>query len=344
MLHPSLPSQTGIRSTIAGLAAACILCGCSSRIYTTLSEAGAPLPADSVRLFTEDLPRPAASRKIGELTISSSSENADERNREAVDLAVRATAGIGGDALSVTEQNETATSNGTTYTLSADLLRIDGRDTSATMRFDPPLRLRSKHPAKVIRRMNDRQRNRLPRHLFYGSAGAGFVISDPYTIDGAPYDGSTAGIAYNAGYDYCFARGFTLGLRYACFRMKAELSIPHPIAPISSVLRCNIGTHYAAPEAGYSFRVGNKFMFSALAGIGYVNYFERMEGTRFSLDGFGTHGIVRATLLLSKRLDIGAEVGGYSSYFTSSALETADFDGHAGIKYVSIAMGLHLHF
>ena len=85
-------------------------------------------------------------------------------------------------------------------------------------------------------------------------------------------------------------------------------------------------------------------MFSALAGIGYVNYFERMEGTRFSLDGFGTHGIVRATLLLSKRLDIGAEVGGYSSYFTSSALETADFDGHAGIKYVSIAMGLHLHF
>lgn len=138
--------------------------------------------------------------------------------------------------------------------------------------------------------------------------------------------------------------GFTLGLRYACFRMKAELSIPHPIAPISSILRCNIGTHYAAPEAGYSFRVGNKFMFSALAGIGYVNYFERMEGTRFSLDGFGTHGIVRATLLLSKRLDIGAEVGGYSSYFTSSALETADFDGHAGIKYVSIAMGLHLHF
>lgn len=130
---------------------------------------------------------------------------------------------------------------------------------------------------------------------------------------------------YNAGYDYCFARGFTLGFRYACFRMKAELSIPHPIAPISSVLRCNIGTHYAAPEAGYSFRVGNKFMFSALAGIGYVNYFERMEGTRFSLDGFGTHGIVRATLLLSKRLDIGAEVGGYSSYFTSSALETADF-------------------
>ena len=208
------------------------------------------------------------------------------------------------------------TSNGTTYTLSADLLRIDGRDTSATMRFDPPLRLRSKHPAKVIRRMNDRQRNRLPRHLFYGSAGAGFVISDLYTIDGAPYDGSTVGIAYNAGYDYCFARGFTLGLRYACFRMKAELSIPHPIAPISSILRCNIGTHY----------------------------FERMEGTRFSLDGFGTHGIVRATLLLSKRLDIGAEVGGYSSYFTSSALETADFDGHAGIKYVSIAMGLHLHF
>lgn len=162
MLHPSLPSQTGIRSTIAGLAAACILCGCSSRIYTTLSEAGAPLPADSVRLFTEDLPRPASSRKIGELTISSSSENADERNREAVDLAVRATAGIGGDALSVTEQNETATSNGTTYTLSADLLRIDGRDTSATMRFDPPLQLRSKHPDKVIRRMNDRQRNRLP--------------------------------------------------------------------------------------------------------------------------------------------------------------------------------------
>lgn len=85
------------------------------------------------------------------------------------------------------------TSNGTTYTLSADLLRIDGRDTSATMRFDPPLRLRSKHPAKVIRRMNDRQRNRLPRHLFYGSAGAGFVISDLYTIDGAPYDGSTVG-------------------------------------------------------------------------------------------------------------------------------------------------------
>ena len=127
MLHPSLPSQTGFRSTIAGLAAACILCGCSSRIYTTLSEAGAPLPADSVRLFTEDLPRPASSRKIGELTISSSSENADERNREAVDLAVRATAGIGGDALSVTEQNETVTSNGTTYTLSADLLRIDGR-------------------------------------------------------------------------------------------------------------------------------------------------------------------------------------------------------------------------
>ena len=283
MLHPSLPSQTGFRSTIAGLAAACILCGCSSRIYTTLSEAGAPLPADSVRLFTEDLPRPASSRKIGELTISSSSENADERNREAVDLAVRATAGIGGDALSVTEQNETATSNGTTYTLSADLLRIDGRDTSATMRFDPPLRLRSKHPAKVIRRMNDRQRNRLPRHLFYGSFGAGFVVSDLYTIDGTPYDGSTAGIAYNAGYDYCFARGFTLGLRYACFRMKAELSIPHPIAPISSILRCNIGTHYAAPEAGYSFRVGNKFMFSALAGIGYVNYFERMEGTRFSL-------------------------------------------------------------
>ena len=192
--------------------------------------------------------------------------------------------------------------------------------------------------------MNDRQRNRLPRHLFYGSFGAGFVVSNLYTIDGAPYDGSTAGIAYNAGYDYCFARGFTLGFRYACFRMKAELSIPHPIAPISSVLRCNIGTHYAAPEAGYSFRVGNKFMFSALAGIGYVNYFERMEGTRFSLDGFGTHGIVRATLLLSKRLDIGAEVGGYSSYFTSSALETADFDGHAGIKYVSIAMGLHLHF
>ena len=115
MLHPSLPSQTGFRSTIAGLVAACILCGCSSRICTTLSEAGAPLPADSVRLFTEDLPRPASSRKIGELTISSSSENADERNREAVDLAVRATAGIGGNALSVTEQNETATSNGTTY-------------------------------------------------------------------------------------------------------------------------------------------------------------------------------------------------------------------------------------
>jgi len=126
---------------------------------------------------------------------------------------------------------------------------------------------------------------------------------DLYTIDGAPYDGSTAGIAYNAGYDYCFARGFTLGLRYACFRMKAELSIPHPIAPISSILRCNIGTHYAAPEAGYSFRVGNKFMFSALAGIGYVNYFERMEGTRFSLDGFGTHGIVRATLR-SRRLQL----------------------------------------
>ena len=233
MLHPSLPSQTGFRSTIAGLVVACILCGCSSRIYTSLSEAGAPLPADSVRLFTEDLPRPASSRKIGELTISSSSENADERNREAVDLAVRATAGIGGDALSVTEQNETVTSNGTTYTLSADLLRIDGRDTSATMRFDPPLRLRSKHPAKVIRRMNDRQRNRLPRHLFYGSAGAGFVISDLYTIDGAPYDGSTVGIAYNAGYDYCFARGFTLGLRYACFRMnKRFVEGQHLASPI----------------------------------------------------------------------------------------------------------------
>ena len=121
MLHPSLPSQTGFRSTIAGLVVACILCGCSSRIYTSLSEAGAPLPADSVRLFTEDLPRPASSRKIGELTISSSSENADERNREAVDLAVRATAGIGGDALSVTEQNETVTSNGTTYTYSQKL-------------------------------------------------------------------------------------------------------------------------------------------------------------------------------------------------------------------------------
>ena len=155
MLHPSLPSQTGFRSTIAGLAAACILCGCSSRIYTTLSEAGAPLPADSVRLFTEDLPRPASSRKIGELTISSSSENADERNREAVDLAVRATAGIGGDALSVTEQNETVTSNGTTYTLSADLLRIDGRDTSATMRFDPPEKPRQRNPGRHFQRLHE---------------------------------------------------------------------------------------------------------------------------------------------------------------------------------------------
>jgi len=65
---------------------------------------------------------------------------------------------------------------------------------------------------------------------------------------------------------------------------------------------------------------------------------------RFMPGGSAPPASVRATLLLSKRLDIGAEVGGYSSYFTSSALETADFDGHAGIKYVSIAMGLHLHF
>lgn len=57
--------------------------------------------------------------------------------------------------------------------------------------------------------------------MFYGRFGAEFVVSDLCTIDGAPYDGSTVCIACNAGYDYCFARGFTVGLRYACFRMKA---------------------------------------------------------------------------------------------------------------------------
>lgn len=71
------------------------------------------------------------------------SEDADERNRKAVDPAGCTTADLGGDALSIPEQNETVTPNGRTYSLSADLLRIDGRDTSATIRFDPPLRLRS---------------------------------------------------------------------------------------------------------------------------------------------------------------------------------------------------------
>ena len=343
MLQPSRPSRTGLLSTIAGLVVACTVCGCSSSIYTTLSEAGAPLPVDSVRLFTEDLPQPASSRKIGELTISSSSENADERYRKAIGLAVRATAGVGGDALAVTEQNETVTPNGTTYTLNAALLRLDGRDTSASQRFDPPLQLRAKQPDKVIRRMNDRQRNRLPRHLFHGCYGAGFIVSNLYTIDGADYDGNTVGFVYDAGYDYCFAGGFTLGLRYSCFRMKAVVPLPNSKQYFSSFARLNVGTHYAAPEAGYSFRVGNKFMFSAFAGIGYVNYFERMRGTRFSLDGTGAHSVVRVTSLLSKRLDICAEIGAYRSFFTSPPLDIEDFRKHCGITYTSIMIGFYLH-
>lgn len=110
------------------------------------------------------------------------------------------------------------------------------------------------------------------------------------------------------------------------------------------LFRYNISTHYAAPEAGYSFRVGNKLMLPALVGIGYANYSERFGDARFPLDGIGAHGLLRATLLLSKRLDLGAEIGGYSSYFTSPALETVNFDEDTGIKYISIARGLHLHF
>lgn len=85
-------------------------------------------------------------------------------------------------------------------------------------------------------------------------------------------------------------------------------------------------------------------MLSALVGIGYVDYFFRTEDARFPLDGIGAHGLLRATHLLSKRLDLGAEIGGYSSCFTPPALEIANFDENTRIKYISIARGLHLHF
>ena len=95
--------------------------------------------------------------------------------------------------LSVTGGNETVTSNGTTYTLSADLRRIDGRDTSATMRFDYCCGS-VRNITKVIRRMNDDSGTDFPVTCSAAVPEAGFVISDLYTISGAPYDGSTAGI------------------------------------------------------------------------------------------------------------------------------------------------------
>ncbi len=349
MLQPSLSLQAGYLFRISCLAIICFACGCSPRVYTSVTESHDPLPADSVILYEKGDPIPASARKIGDVTISDTGPENNKRYRQAIDLAVHATAEAGGNALAISELSETVSQDGTTYALNASMLRIDSLSTARPIDSDCSFRDGHTTSAQTASACETRpyrgfsQPNHL-NHLFYVNIGVGFITSDLYASDGSPYDGRTTGITYNAGYDLITNTGFGIGFRYAHFRMNTDLRLDDSFGRMYVCRDCKIGMHYVAPEAGYSFMAGNKIMLSALVGIGYVSYFERKDNIRGSVSGYGTHGVFRATVLISKQVDLGLEIGGYTSRFPSEKLGVEGHDEKTGIKYLNMATGLHIHF
>lgn len=300
-----------------------------------------PLPADSVTLYEKGAPIPASARKIGELTISGTGAETGKRYWQAVDQAVCATADAGGNALWLDELSETVSQHGTTYALNAAMFRIDSPDIAHPTAADP---LPKAHGLKEGT-ATDGKRRQLPTHLFHCNIGAGFITSDlQMASDGTPYEGGTVGLAHNAGCDFITKAGFGAGLRYACLRMNAQLKSYDPSSRIGQQYDCKIGMHYVAPETCYSIVFGKKALLSVLDGIGYASYFERMDDLRGSVGGYGTHGVLPATLPLSKHLAWGLEIGGYALRFSPKKLGVEGYDGSTGINYLNIGMGLHYIF